>query len=249
MDMKDQQIHWNKLGLEDPMWAVCTNGPKGKLWDKKEFFDSGIQLLNDVMNYCNELEIDFPRNHALDFGCGLGRLSQALCMHFDNVSGIDIAPSMVEQARNFNQYVERCNYSCVEDYEISQFPDGYFDFILTYSTLQHIEPKYVKRYIQSFLRLLGPKGIIVFQEHAEPLQILSRFKNTLKCHTPDTLMQIYKQFRYRNCSEPIIELYGIPKTEMVAFLKNNSAEIIDIIAAPHASGTWKTYQYIVCKQK
>ena len=39
------------------------------------------------------------RRSALDFGCGIGRLSQALAEHFDQVYGVDISPKMIELAR------------------------------------------------------------------------------------------------------------------------------------------------------
>ena len=42
------------------------------------------------------------RDRALDFGCGVGRLTRALGDRFDAVVGVDISAGMVEQARRLN---------------------------------------------------------------------------------------------------------------------------------------------------
>jgi len=57
----------------------------------------------------------FPlrRGRALDFGCGVGRLTQALCRYFDECDGVDIAPSMIELARKYDRPWRRLWYEVV----------------------------------------------------------------------------------------------------------------------------------------
>ena len=54
---------------------------------------------------------------ALDFGCGVGRLSIPLSKRFAKVIGVDIAPTMVELARSFA--VDRPNI----DFIVNDRPD------------------------------------------------------------------------------------------------------------------------------
>ncbi len=62
------------------------------------------------MDYLGDRQISFPKRRALDFGCGVGRLTQALARHFNIVDGVDIAPSMIELANQFNRSGGRCRY-------------------------------------------------------------------------------------------------------------------------------------------
>lgn len=39
------------------------------------------------------------RGVALDFGCGVGRLTRALAAFFDRATGVDISSSMIEEAK------------------------------------------------------------------------------------------------------------------------------------------------------
>ncbi len=40
---------------------------------------------------------------ALDFGCGVGRLTQALADYFNEVAGVDVSPTMVNKALEYNK--------------------------------------------------------------------------------------------------------------------------------------------------
>jgi len=69
---------------------------------RNEFFESGLKEINAVMRYVESLGIDVSRRRALDFGCGVGRLTQAIANYFEEVYGVDIALSMIEQATKCN---------------------------------------------------------------------------------------------------------------------------------------------------
>ena len=43
------------------------------------------------------------RDRALDFGCGVGRLTRALGTRFESALGVDISAGMIEQARRLNE--------------------------------------------------------------------------------------------------------------------------------------------------
>ncbi|WP_420485333.1 class I SAM-dependent methyltransferase [Iningainema tapete] len=103
------------------------------------------------------------RKTALDFGCGVGRLSQAMVQYFETVHGVDISPSMLKLADKYNQHGSKCKYHLNDQDNLKLFPDNYFDFIYSKITLQHMEPQYSRRYIREFLRILAPQGLLIFQ--------------------------------------------------------------------------------------
>jgi SAM-dependent methyltransferase len=106
---------------------------------------------------------------ALDFGCGPGRLTQAMAGHFERVDGVDIAPGMIECARALNQAGHRCTYHLNATGDLRLFADATFDFVYSNITLQHMEPRFSRCYIAEFTRVTRAGGVIVFQVPSEPV--------------------------------------------------------------------------------
>ena len=99
------------LGRDDPLYAVLSRkGLRNNRWDPDEFFDEGKKEIANVMAYLERLDLAVGRHRALDFGCGVGRLSQALADHFDRVIGVDISESMIERAHEYNRHGDRVRY-------------------------------------------------------------------------------------------------------------------------------------------
>src|SRR5207247_6328119 len=147
MNLDDWQRNWDELGKEDPLWVVLTDpDKKGGKWDAGEFFATGEREIVQVMDYLSALAIKVAPNRALDFGCGVGRLSRALTKHFSEVHGIDISPSMVAQAKAFNGDRTNCHFHVSASDRLEIFEDDSFDFVYSNIALQHIEPAYSKKY-------------------------------------------------------------------------------------------------------
>jgi ubiquinone/menaquinone biosynthesis C-methylase UbiE len=158
------QKQWDALGRSDPLWAVLTvPGRRGGGWDVDEFFALGRDEVRGHLQHMDELGLRIERQRALDFGCGVGRLTQGLAEHFESVVGVDIAPSMIDLARRHNRFGQRCQYYVNARSDLQLFPDANFDFVLSVIVLQHVEPPYSRGYVREFLRVLRPGGVAVFQ--------------------------------------------------------------------------------------
>jgi SAM-dependent methyltransferase len=163
MDFKALQEHWNTKGAKDPLWAILSSPDKaGGKWNIAEFFQSGEKEITAVIKYLDGLH-PLRRERALDFGCGVGRLTQALAEHFEEVAGVDVASSMIERAREFNQHDDRCRYFLNEANHLALFESGSFSFVYSNLVLQHMHPRYSIAYMREFVRLLEPGGIALFQ--------------------------------------------------------------------------------------
>lgn len=168
MEIRDLQKNWDAIGRSDPLWAILTAPEKrGGLWEMGEFLETGRRDIGAIMRRLVALGFPILHGRALDFGCGVGRLTQALCDHFDECVGIDIAPSMIEQARRLNRFGERCRYFVNDSDDLALFADDSFDFVYSILVLQHMAPVYAIRYIGEFIRIVRPGGLIVFQLPSE----------------------------------------------------------------------------------
>ncbi|HEX6810928.1 MAG TPA: class I SAM-dependent methyltransferase [Planctomycetota bacterium] len=164
MDFEKLKQSWQHLGATDPRWAILTEpGREGGKWDDASFWRSGEDFVDWVAQHLMGLGALPVRGRALDFGCGHGRLTQALAKHFADVVGVDIAASMIEVARAANRHGARVNYVLNERPDLSVLPDNSFDFVLTVLVLQHMRPDYSAGYLREFLRVLRPGGLMFFQ--------------------------------------------------------------------------------------
>jgi SAM-dependent methyltransferase len=175
MNLTGVQQAWNDLAARDAMWAVLT-GPHGtaRTWDSETFFRTGVAEIESVLDRVRRAGV-VPRFHrALDFGCGVGRLTQALGQHFERVDGVDISTAMIARARALNQLGDRCHYHQNESERLTGFADDAFDFVYSMITLQHLEPRYSLGYVREFFRVAKPGGVVVFQLPGEKVTVVRR---------------------------------------------------------------------------
>lgn len=168
MDLAELQRNWDAFGRIDPLWAILTTPRlRGNRWDPAEFFSTGRDDVAGVMNDAARLGVPRKCGRALDFGCGVGRLTQALANYVEHAVGVDIAPSMIELARRYNVHGSRCEYIVNDSDNLSRFADQTFDIVYTGRVLQHVAPQYAEQYIREFVRVLAPGGYLSFDVPSE----------------------------------------------------------------------------------
>ncbi len=244
MRLRSLQRTWNRLARADPLWAVLAASEKrGNRWDRAEFFATGAQAVEGILAHLSSLGVELQHRKALDFGCGVGRLTQALAPHFDEVWGVDIAPAMVELAGACNQHGTRCRYLLNESDNLSLFPDRTFDFVLSLITLQHMPPTIAHRYLREFVRVLTPGGVLVFQAPAERALggsgLVERLRRAIRRLMPRPLLRLYRRVRY---GDPM-DMYGIPREQIERLLKESGAAVLDVAEEASAGDAWVSFRY------
>ncbi len=231
MNLSQLRAEFERMGAEDPMWAVLTDPDKrGGKWDPDEFFATGVKDVHDVLGFIERAGVQLARGRALDFGCGVGRLSQALATHFDQVVGVDIAVSMVEAARRLDGSRGRCTFVVNTKDDLAQLTTESFDFVYTHITLQHMEPRYSLRYMDEFTRLLRPGGVAVFQvpvPNARP-----RLTDAVKQHAPALVRMVRRLGRP---GEPLIEMYAVPESDVERVLGSGGLSIFAKVEDPNTA--------------
>ncbi|MFI5104268.1 MAG: class I SAM-dependent methyltransferase, partial [Terriglobales bacterium] len=163
--LRELQRNWEGLAQSDPLWAICTDPEKrNQQWNREEFFSTGKREVKVLLDCVAEAGLSLDRNaRALDFGCGVGRLTQALAAHFPECWGVDISPTMISLAKEFSRDLPQCRFLVNENDRLQGLQDDSFGFIYSSIVLQHIAAKYSRRYIAELVRVLKPGGTLVFQ--------------------------------------------------------------------------------------
>jgi SAM-dependent methyltransferase len=155
---------WEQLGEADPLWGVLSDPAKaGGRWDPVEFFASGRAHVETVMEHVRKLGLARRRRAALDFGCGVGRLSQALSAYFERVVGVDISQAMINAATTFDRSGGRCEFVHNVRADLQFLGSESVDLVVSFIVLQHMRPDLARRYLVEFARVLAPGGTMVVQ--------------------------------------------------------------------------------------
>ena len=163
-DLERLRATWSALGEDDPLWAILSDPEKrGGRWDADSFFAAGEGEIAAIDQHCQALGRPRERHLAVDFGCGVGRLSRALASRYAQVVGVDISPSMLEQARRLHAQVHNVRFVENAQTRLHFLPDASVDLVYSVITLQHMPGALQLGYIAEFLRVLAPGGMAVFQ--------------------------------------------------------------------------------------
>ena len=260
MDLKELQENWNEFGKIDPLSSIFRLTEKGKKWQPEEFFQLGRDEVEVLMKDIASLGFNLSRIKALDFGCGVGRITQALAPYFTQVYGIDIAPSMLELAKQYNRYPGKCTYLLNETDDLKLFEDNSLNFIYSNITLQHMEPRYSRNYLGEFMRVLAPQGLLIFQQpserriRSEDEKLLKKFKRRIRSVIPRPLLDSYYRIKgidleEESEGEPKMEMYAIPENEVVQLLEGHGGRILQISENQSSGPHWISLRYCVTKNR
>ena len=109
---------------------------------------------------------------VLDVGCGHGHIHPYL-LQSDvalKLRGVDVASTVVEEARQMNPAVEYKSY----EGERLPYPDDSFDFAYTIAVMHHVPPTQWPAFLQEMKRVVRPGGAIAIFEH-NPINPLTQW--------------------------------------------------------------------------
>ncbi|MFG2011854.1 class I SAM-dependent methyltransferase [Micromonospora sp. NPDC048868] len=221
MSLNDVRRDWTTLGAEDPLWAVLVQpGKRGGRWDVEEFLATGRADVEETVRWLGELDLPTRWERALDFGCGVGRLSQALAAHAEEVVAVDIAPPMLDAARRLDRSGGRIRFVLNDAADLSQFPDGHFDLVYSALVLQHLPRPVIDGYLAEFLRVLRPGGIAVVGLPTEP----ARTAKALVWQLAPYRLISWAQRRLLNYPAPM-RMTPVPHADIVSLAAERGGEI------------------------
>jgi len=155
---------WKIYGESDPYFGVITDGRfmKGRMDSaaKAEFFSSGETYISKAFDVVrSSIAPDFVPKRGLDFGCGVGRLTIPLGRRCETVVGVDISPSMLDEARKNAIEAGLSNAEFVASDDQLTRATGSFDLVHSFIVFQHIRPARGEAILRQLLGRLTEDGI------------------------------------------------------------------------------------------
>ena len=229
MRLRALRRHWDEFGRSDPLWAILTaSNKKGNRWSVDEFLQTGRDEIAALITYLDARALAGRRHRALDFGCGAGRLTHALASHFDQVLGLDIAPSMIEIARRLHAGLRNIEFRVNPSNRLESIESDSIDLVCTVLVLQHMAPRYIREYLAEFVRVLSPGGVLVFHLPSDnPLPVVVEGSGLKKILPIPVISMIRKVRRLREF--PRMEIHGLPRGEVEELLAGLGAPVVDVV--------------------
>jgi ubiquinone/menaquinone biosynthesis C-methylase UbiE len=246
-DLHDIKANWEEFAKADPLWSILPiPEKKGNRWTIEDMFAHGRDEIDSLMDSLAGLNLTCGRERALDFGCGVGRLTQALALYFAATVGVDISETMIRLAIQYNPFPDRCRYLANNRSDLRIFANDHFDFIYSNIVFQHIPPDLTFEYIRDFIRIIKPGGLIVYQMTTEELPIAgTKARNVFRKLAPRFLRHLYKKAKFGTWA--IKDMYCISDSDMTRFVKETGGRILaapdDKISLPRYKGK----RYVVTK--
>jgi SAM-dependent methyltransferase len=228
-EIDGERRDWEEIAAEDPFWAVLSfPGQKYGRWDIERFFETGEREVAEVMSRAEQLSHPAGRELALDFGCGLGRLTRALAQRFETAVGLDISEQMINGARDLNGGVSGCEFQINPWPDLRDFPDDSFDLVYTGRVLQHLPGRSdVERYLAEFLRVVRGDGLVAFQlPHELPMR--ARLEPRRRLYLMLRRMGVSSHFLYWRLGLHPNRILSVPTSGVVEFLASHGGRILDV---------------------
>lgn len=158
---------WKKFGETEPHWSVLVSDDfrqENLAANIDRFYASGKPDIDIHLNFLRRSALPTSFRRAMDFGCGVGRLTLALAEHVEEVVGVDISPPHLALARERADAVGAGNvtFEAIESVaDLGRF--GAFDLIISRIVLQHNPPPVMAAIYRRLLDALAPGGSAIVQ--------------------------------------------------------------------------------------
>lgn len=210
------QADWDQAARENATFNILTDSQYANSgWPTETFFDHGRAEIDAALEHLAVLGVEYKTNRALDFGCGVGRLTEALAYHFRRVDGVDVSEEMIRLAKERPPRTGHTHYHHNARPDLKLFRSGTFDLVYTMIVLQHMPQEMQHGYVREFFRVLKPEGVAMIDIPDGP--------------------EVQHPRRW-------LSMTGVPRATVEQWIELAGAQIVDAEPLPEPS-QWQHYRY------
>jgi SAM-dependent methyltransferase len=243
---------WEDWGRIDPLWAILTEPSyqKGR-WDLAEFLATGERAVSAVLETARQWKVPLRWRQALDFGCGVGRLTRPLAARSGSALGLDVSSSMIARASELNSQIANLRFELHTDPDLARFADGSFDVVVSLFVLQHIpDVAAIERYVGELVRVLATGGLAVIQlpfDKPAPAARSLRSRLALRRRATGALRRlgVPAAFLYRHLRwQPDMPMNAVPQAHVKQLIAAAGGELLHVDSDTDFGGVRHAYYYI-----
>ena len=159
--------YWTQIGVDAPHWSVLTDErfrPERIGANLAAFYEGGAwdaALLDAALARIGRRVEEFA--HAVDFGCGVGRITVHLARRFPRVTGLDISAPHLELAAAAVKEGGHGNVTLQRVTADNLMPVPRCDLWFSRIVLQHDPPPIAFDVLRRTFASLTPRGVALFQ--------------------------------------------------------------------------------------
>ena len=235
---------WETLGKADPYWAVLSDPEKkGGRWSEEDFFLTGDDEIKSLLDRMSQLGLTPSFTVALDYGCGVCRLSRALSGAFERVIGVDVSQAMLAEAQSVNRAYDNIQFLHNDGRSLQGIRDETVDFIYCNLVLQHSPRAVQASIIREFCRVLRPEGGLVFQTASQ------QNKKTIGGLAHYCFGNLANKIvtRIRHGGKYVMEMHTIKKPEVLKILEENKMKLVTVEQCDFAGDVFISHRYYAVK--
>lgn len=230
---------WERLGRIDPYWAVLSEESyrRERMSDAQltRFLQSGEAYVEHLWHQCREMFGSFAPARALDFGCGVGRVTLPLARRTKSVVAVDIAQSMLDHARALLDKHGVTNVELVKGDDTLARVTGPFDLVHSLIVFQHIPVARGLALAERLIELAGDEGVVVLHvlydspfRRSWPRQIAAR---------------VLRPLRRRRGRPPEIQMNPYPLNAVFRLLQESGVRTLRVDLTDHAGHLGATFLF------
>lgn len=148
--------------------------------DYRKYIEEGKLAAAEIFADSNQVSTKVSHGNLLDWGCGTGRITRHLQQVFPHarIFGCDSHSRRMDWNRNHNRDIA---FTTIAPFPPTPYADDFFDLIIGFSVLTHIDAGSQEAWLAELYRILKPGGIlwITTQGEAYTHQLLGFEKRKL----------------------------------------------------------------------
>jgi SAM-dependent methyltransferase len=207
---------WERLGSTEPHWSVLSADrftQKNLQQNKEEFYSSGHKNVLLIERILARYDIPCRFERAIEFGCGVGRVTVPLAAKCTELYAYDISEPHLQAARQLaNEHgvknIKFVRLSSPEDSII-----GEADFLYSELVFQHNPPPIIRSIVAAALGSLRPGGVALFQVPTYRVNYtfdLKKYLSNIEAPTGE------------------IEMHCIPQSEVFRIAEEKKCRVLEV---------------------